>query len=60
MNSLTLVRDALVAEVLADLVDALQAADDKPLEIELGRDTQVEIGGELVRVRDERVREAPP
>ena len=54
---LVLVRDAFVTEVLADLVDPLQAADDEPLEIELGRDAQVEIGGELVRVRDERVRE---
>ena len=52
---LVLVRDALVAEVLADLVDTLQAADDEPLEVELGRDPQVEIGVELVRVRDERM-----
>ena len=54
---LVLVRDALVAEVLADLVDALEAADDEALEVELGRDAQVEVGVELVRVRDERVRE---
>ena len=54
---LVLVRDALVAEVLADLVDPLEATDDEPLEVELGRDAQVEIGVELVRVRDERMRE---
>ena len=38
-------RDALVAEVLADLVDALEAADDQPLEVELGGDPQVERRG---------------
>ena len=54
---LVLVRDALVAEVLADLVDALEAAHDQPLEVELGRDAEVEVGFELVRVRDERVGE---
>ena len=41
---LVLVRDALVAEVLADLVHALESADDEPLEVELGRDAQVEVG----------------
>ena len=54
---LVLVRDALVAEVLADLVHPLEAADDEPLEVELGRDSEVEVGLQLVRVRDERVRE---
>ena len=54
---LVLVRDALVAEVLADLVHALEPADDEPLEVELGRDPQVEVGVELVRARHERVRE---
>ena len=54
---LVLVRDALVAEVLADLVHALEAADDEPLEVELGRDAQVEVGLELVGVGHERVRE---
>ena len=34
--------DALVAEVLADLVDALIAADDQPLQVELVGDAQVE------------------
>ena len=56
---LVLVRDALVAEVLADLVDALEPADDEPLQVELGRDAEVEVDVELVRVRDERVRERP-
>ena len=41
-----LVRDALVAEVLAELVDAVDAADDEPLEVELGRDPQVEVAVE--------------
>ena len=36
-------RHALVAEVLADLVHALEPADDQPLEVELGRDPQVEV-----------------
>ena len=49
-------RDALVAEVLADLVDALEPADDQPLEVELGRDAEVEVRVELVVVRDERPR----
>ncbi len=56
---LVLVRDALVAEVLADLVDALEPSDDQALQVELGRDPQVEIGVELVRMRHERVREGP-
>ena len=47
-------RDALVAEVLADLVDALEPADDEALEVELGRDPEVEVRVELVVMRDER------
>ena len=35
--------DALVAEVLAHLVDALHAADDAALEVELGRDAEIEL-----------------
>ena len=50
-------RDALVAEVLAELVDALEPADDQPLEVELGRDAQVEVAVELVVMRHERPRE---
>ena len=52
-----LVRDPLVAEVLADLVDALEPADDQPLEVELGRDPEVEVLLEVVPVGDERLRE---
>ena len=52
-----LVRDALVAEVLAELVDALEPADDQALQVELGRDAQVEVGLELLRMRDEGMRE---
>ena len=52
-----LVRHALVTEVPAQLVDALEPADDQPLEVELGRDPQVEVLVELVRARDERVGE---
>jgi len=33
--------DAFVAEDPSDLVDALEAADDEALEIELGRDAQL-------------------
>ena len=54
---IALVVDALVAEVLADLVDLLEAADDEPLEVELGRDAEVEILVEDVVVRDERLGE---
>jgi phage terminase large subunit-like protein len=34
--------DALVAEVAVDLVDAVKAADDQPLQIKLRRDAQKE------------------
>ena len=47
-------RDSLVAEVLADLIDLLQPADDQPLEIELRRDAEVAVLVERVVVRDER------
>ena len=52
-----LVGDAFVAEVLADLVDPLEPADDQALEVELGRDPQVEPLVELVVVGLERARE---
>ena len=52
-----LVGHALVAEVLRELVDALEPADDEPLEVELGRDAEVEVLVELVRVGHERVGE---
>ena len=45
-----LVRDALVAEVLAELVDAVDAADDQPLQVQLGGDAQVEVAVERVVV----------
>ena len=50
-------RDALVAEVLAELVHALEPADDQPLEVQLGRDAEIEVGVELVVMRDERAGE---
>ena len=40
-----LARQPLVAEVAADLVDAIEAADHQPLEVQLGRDPQVERRG---------------
>ena len=46
-------RDALVAEVLADLVDALEPSHDQPLEVQLGGHAQVERAVELVVVRRE-------
>ena len=52
-----LVRDALVAEVLAELVDAVDAADDQALQVELGRDPQVEVAVERVVVGRERPRQ---
>ncbi len=52
-----LVGDALVAEVLADLVHALEAADDQPLQVELGRDSEIEVLLQVVPVGDERLGE---
>ncbi len=51
-----LLRDALVAEVLAELVDALQPADDAALEVQLGRDPQEQRAVERVVVGRERPR----
>ncbi len=51
-----LARQPLVAEVAADLVDALEAADDQALEVELGRDAHVEIEIQRVVVGLERPR----
>ncbi len=51
-------RDALVAEVLADLVHLLEPADDQPLEVQLGGDAQVAILVERVVVRHERLCES--
>jgi hypothetical protein len=47
---------ALVAEIAVDLVDALEAADHQPLEVQLRRDAQVHVDAERVVVRDERPR----
>ena len=52
--------DALVAEVAADLVDPVQAADDQPLEVELDRDAQVHRLVERVEVRENGRAAAPP
>ena len=53
-----LARQPLVAEDAADLVDALEAADDQPLEVQLGGDAHEEVEVERVVVRVERA--APP
>ena len=47
-------RQALVAEHAGDLEHPVEAADDQPLQVELGRDAQVEVHVERVVVRDER------
>src|ERR1700740_585102 len=49
---------ALFAEVLAELLPLLEPADDEALEVELGRDAEVEILVEDVVGRDERLGEA--
>ena len=46
----------LVAEVLANFVDAFEAADYESLQIKFGSDTQIQIDVERVVVRDERPR----
>jgi hypothetical protein len=46
-------RHALVAEILVELEDAVQTADHESLEVQLGRDAQVELHVERVVVRDE-------
>ena len=45
---------ALVAEVLAELVNAVESADDELLEIQLRGDAQVEVDVQRIVVRDER------
>ncbi len=50
-------RDALVAEAAIELEDAVEAADHQPLQVELGRDAQIEIEVEGVVVRHERTRQ---
>ncbi len=46
-------REALVAEEPAQLVDVLEAADDRPLQVELGRGAQEQLAVERVVVRGE-------
>jgi len=48
--------DPFVAEDPADLVDALDPADDQPLEVQLGGDAQRHVDVERVDVRDKRAR----
>ena len=40
--------DAFVAEVAVEFVDALEAADEEALEVEFGRDAQIQINVERV------------
>ena len=47
---------ALVAEDAADLIHALNAADDQALEVQLGRNAHIHINVKRVVVRDERAR----
>ena len=47
--------DAFVAEVAVDLVDALEAADDQALEVQLRRDAQEQVEVQRVVVRGERL-----
>ena len=49
--------DPLVTEIAIDLVDPLEAADDQPLQVQLGRDPQEQRHVERVVMRDERPRE---
>ena len=48
--------DAFVAEHATDLEHALEAAHDEPLQVQLGRDAEVEVDVERVVVGDERAR----
>ena len=49
-------RDAFVAKIAVDLEHFLHAADHQPLEVELGRDAQIQVGIERVVMRNERAR----
>jgi hypothetical protein len=49
-------RQTLVAEHARQLEDALVAAHDEPLQVQLGCDPEIELGVEGVVVRDERAR----
>jgi len=52
-------RQTLVAKVLAELIDALEAADDAALEVQLRSDAQIQRAIQRVVVRRERARERP-
>ena len=52
--------DALVAEIAVDLINAIQSADHKPLQIKLRRNAQVQIHIESIMVCDERPRRGSP
>ena len=52
--------DALIAEIMADLIHALESADDQPFEIQLIGDAQIQRHIERVVVRDERTRRSAP
>ena len=57
MNSgLCCVETPFVAEIAIDFVDALEAAHYQPLQVQLRRDSQIEIDIERVVMRDERTR----
>ena len=53
-------RDALIAEVAIDLVDAIESADHQPLEIQLRRDAQEQIHVEGVVMRRRKACAAAP
>ena len=53
-------RDALVAEIAIDLIDAVEAADDQALQIKLRRDSQIEVHVERVVMGDKRTRDRAP
>src|SRR5581483_8508209 len=45
--------DALVAEVLGDLIDLVESADDEPLEVQLVGDAQEQVAVQRMVMRDE-------
>jgi len=47
--------NALVTEVLADLVDAIETTNDELLEEELGGDAQEEVDVEVIVISDKRL-----
>src|SRR5215210_6674197 len=48
--------DAFVAEVAVQLINPLEAADEEALEVEFGRDAQIQVYVERVVMRDEGAR----